>query len=384
LLDTAQQRIVPVTDATTLTQYVCGITPYDAAHLGHAATYVAFDLVQRVARDAGLQVRYVQNVTDVDDPLLERAAATGDDWAELAARETDRFRDDMAALAVLPPDAFVGVVESMDTIVAMIEDLQRAGAAYAVEGDWYFSVQSDPGFGDVAQLAEPAMLALFAERGGDPDRPGKKHPLDSLLWSARREGEPWWDASLGPGRPGWHVECVAIARHGLGIGFDLQGGGSDLVFPHHQMCVSVSRALDGQTFAHHFAHTGMVALGGEKMSKSKGNLEFVSRLRSQGADPRAIRLALMAQHYRADWEWVPRLLDEATARLGRWTQAATAPAGAPAAPLVAMLRRLLADDLDAPAALRAVDEWCAAPSTDVDAPSHVRDAVDALLGVALG
>jgi L-cysteine:1D-myo-inositol 2-amino-2-deoxy-alpha-D-glucopyranoside ligase len=372
-----------VATGDALRLYVCGITPYDAAHLGHAATYVAFDLVQRVALDADLRVEYVQNVTDVDDPLLERATATGDDWRALAARETDRFREDMAALAVLPPDHYLGVVESMDVIIEAIVGLRDAGAAYALDGDWYFMVEADPSFGDVAHLSDDAMTALFAERGGDPARPGKKHPLDSLLWSARREGEPWWESPLGQGRPGWHVECVAIARQGLGVGFDLQGGGSDLVFPHHQMCASVSRALDGSAFAQHFAHTGMVALDGEKMSKSKGNLEFVSRLRTAGADPRAIRLALMDQHYRSDWEWRAERLEAAQARLAQWRVALDRSTAAPSGPLIATLRERLSDDLDAPGALSALDGWCLAPGDDEMAPHEVRSAVDALLGVAL-
>jgi L-cysteine:1D-myo-inositol 2-amino-2-deoxy-alpha-D-glucopyranoside ligase len=383
LFDTALGRLAPITDGQLLRMYVCGITPYDAAHLGHAATYVAFDVAQRAARDAGVRVTYVQNVTDVDDPLLERAAATGDDWQALAERETDRFRQDMAALRVLPPDSYLGVVESIPLIVAMIERLRDGGQAYQVEGDWYFSVTSDAEFGRVAGLDNPEMLALFGERGGDPDRPGKQHPLDCLLWSAQRPGEPSWESSLGAGRPGWHVECVAIAQEGLGSVIDLQGGGSDLVFPHHQMCASIAQVLDGNAFAEHYAHTGMVGLDGEKMSKSKGNLEFVSRLRAQGADPGAIRLALLSHHYRSDWEWTADDLVQATSRLERWRAAAEDTHRAPALPLLAEIRTALADDLDTPSAIAAIDAWCAASGHDGSGPHLFAHTVDALLGIDL-
>lgn len=383
LFDTALASKATITDGARLNMYVCGITPYDAAHLGHAATYVAFDTAQRAARDAGISVTYVQNVTDVDDPLLERAQATGDDWQALAERETDRFRHDMASLRVLPPDAYLGVVESMPLIVAMIERLRDGGQAYQVDGDWYFAVESDPGFGTVAGLTDEQMLALFAERGGDPDREGKKHPLDCLLWLAAREGDPSWDSSLGAGRPGWHVECVAIAQEGLGATIDLQGGGSDLVFPHHQMCASIAQVLDGQPFAHHYVHTGMVALDGEKMSKSKGNLEFVSRLRAHGADPGAIRLALLGHHYRSDWEWTPDELTAATDRLRRWQSAARSSHHGAALTLLGQIRDALADDLNTPLAIAAIDDWCAIAGNDVSAPHLFAHTVDALLGIDL-
>jgi L-cysteine:1D-myo-inositol 2-amino-2-deoxy-alpha-D-glucopyranoside ligase len=383
LFDTALGRPEAITGGARLNMYVCGITPYDAAHLGHAATYVAFDTAQRAARDAGVAVTYVQNITDVDDPLLERANATGDDWRALAERETDRFRQDMAALRVLPPDSYLGVVESLPLIISMIECLRDGGQAYQLDGDWYFAVDSDPDFGSVAGMSTEQMLPLFAERGGDPDRPGKKHPLDCLLWSAHRPGEPSWDASLGAGRPGWHVECVAIAQEGLGPVIDLQGGGSDLVFPHHQMCASIAAVLSDEPFAHHYAHTGMVALDGEKMSKSKGNLEFVSRLRAQGAHPGAIRLALLAHHYRNDWEWTAAELVRAQERLQRWRDAANATHRAPALPLLAEVRAALADDLNTPAAIDAIDAWCDLSGRDVSGPQLFAHLVDALLGIDL-
>ena len=365
--------------------YVCGITPYDATHLGHANTYVTFDLVQRVWRDAGLEVTYVQNVTDVDDPLLERATATGEDWRDLAARETDLFRSDMEALRVLPPTEYVGAVEAIPRIVGLIEELRERGAVYDVDGDWYFSVASDPSFGTVSHLSRQEMAELFAERGGDPDRDGKKDPLDALLWRAARPGEPSWDSPLGPGRPGWHVECSSIALDHLGIGFDLQGGGRDLVFPHHEMSASHgSVARSTWPFACTYVHSGMVGLDGQKMSKSLGNLELVSRLVAGGEDPMAIRLALLSQHYRSDWEWTPALLVEARARLDAWRSAVAMPAGPSADLLLADVRALLAEDLQAPAALDHVDAWASDTSTAVPGAGElVRDLVDALLGVAL-
>jgi L-cysteine:1D-myo-inositol 2-amino-2-deoxy-alpha-D-glucopyranoside ligase len=365
--------------------YVCGITPYDATHIGHAATYVAFDLLNRAWRDAGHNVQYVQNVTDVDDPLFERASATGKDWAQLAQDETELFREDMAALRVLAPENYIGAAESIPLIVELIQQLRERGHVYDVEGDLYFSVHADPRFGEVSGLDEKQMLALFAERGGDPDRPGKKHPLDCLLWKAERAGGPAWDSSLGRGRPGWHVECSAIALHYLGEEFDVQGGGSDLAFPHHEMSASEAQAaFDGLTFARSYVHAGMVGFEGEKMSKSKGNLVFVSKLREDGVDPMAVRLALLGHHYRSDWEWTADDLRRAQARLERWRQALAAASEQHARQLTTVLRECLSNDLDAPAALDAVDAWAAGwHQGDGSGADPVRRLLDARLGIAL-
>ncbi|MFD7107479.1 MULTISPECIES: cysteine--1-D-myo-inosityl 2-amino-2-deoxy-alpha-D-glucopyranoside ligase [Streptomyces] len=387
--DTATGGRVSLDPGPVARIYVCGITPYDATHMGHAATYNAFDLVQRVWLDTKRQVHYVQNVTDVDDPLLERAVATGDDWTALAERETALFREDMTALRMLPPRHYIGAVEAIPGIVPLVERLLDAGAAYELEGDIYFSVASDAHFGAVSGLDAAAMRLLSAERGGDPEREGKKNPLDPMLWMAARDGDPSWDGgSLGRGRPGWHIECVAIALEHLGMGFDVQGGGSDLAFPHHEMGASHAQALTGEyPFAKAYVHAGMVALNGEKMSKSKGNLVFVSTVRRAGTDPAAIRLALLAHHYRADWEWTDSVLTEAEERLARWRAAVSRPDGPPADALLEEIRTALADDLDSPAALAAVDRWAAAQQadggSDEGAPGLVSRAVDALLGVAL-
>ncbi|MFE7613780.1 cysteine--1-D-myo-inosityl 2-amino-2-deoxy-alpha-D-glucopyranoside ligase [Streptomyces celluloflavus] len=387
--DTATGGRVSLDPGPVARIYVCGITPYDATHMGHAATYNAFDLVQRVWLDTKRQVHYVQNVTDVDDPLLERAVATGDDWTALAERETALFREDMTALRMLPPRHYIGAVEAIPGIVPLVERLLDAGAAYELEGDIYFSVASDAHFGAVSGLDAAAMRLLSAERGGDPEREGKKNPLDPMLWMAARDGDPSWDGgSLGRGRPGWHIECVAIALEHLGMGFDVQGGGSDLAFPHHEMGASHAQALTGEyPFAKAYVHAGMVALNGEKMSKSKGNLVFVSTVRRAGTDPAAIRLALLAHHYRADWEWTDSVLTEAEERLARWRAAVSRPDGPPADALLEEIRTALADDLDSPAALAAVDRWAASQQadggSDEGAPGLVSRAVDALLGVAL-
>ena len=389
VFDTATSEIRPTAPGPTALMYVCGITPYDATHMGHAATYVAFDLISRIWRDGGHMVRYVQNVTDIDDPLLERAVARGEDWRAIADRETQLFRDDMVALNVIPPQEYIGAVEAIPSVADHVRVLQESGAVYSVDDDLYFSVHSDPRFGSVAGLSEAEMIEIFAERGGDPDRPGKRHPLDCLVWLAARPGEPAWDTHLGHGRPGWHIECVAIALDYLGMPIDIQGGGSDLAFPHHEMGASEAQVLRGEwPYARSYVHTGMVGWQGHKMSKSRGNLVFVSEVRAAGVDPMAIRLALLAHHYRSDWEWTTDGLSTAIDRLGRWRSAVSAPAGPEAVDLLAHVRSLLSDDIQAPTALAAIDRWVAHQlehgGQDSQAPRLVTDLCDGLLGVRLG
>jgi L-cysteine:1D-myo-inositol 2-amino-2-deoxy-alpha-D-glucopyranoside ligase len=390
LFDTASQSVRETAPDHIARMYVCGITPYDATHLGHAATYLAFDLVQRLWRDAGHQVHYVQNVTDVDDPLLERATQSGENWMSLAEREIQLFREDMTALRVLPPDEYVGAVEAIPEITEAIERLLADGKAYRVDEDIYFPVDAAPGFGSESNYDRATMLELFGERGGDPNRSGKRDPLDSLLWRGKRHGEPYWDTPLGPGRPGWHIECSVIALNRLSMGFDIQGGGSDLIFPHHEHSAAHAEALTGTApFARSYVHAGMIGLDGEKMSKSRGNLVLVSKLRAANVDPMAIRLALLDGHYRVDREWTGGRLPAAEARLARWRAAVALPAAPPAEALLAEVRGALTNDLDTISALGAVDRWSAgaleAPDKDGDtaAPGLVRPLVDALLGVAL-
>lgn len=390
LHDTATGQLVAATPADGgARMYVCGITPYDATHLGHAFTYVIFDMVNRVWRDLGLDVNYTQNVTDIDDPLLERAANTGQDWDELAEEQTELFRSDMTALRIIPPTHYIGAVESIACVIEMIEQLLPSGLVYQVDDpehpDWYFNTAAAPGFGGVSGLDEATMRELFAERGGDPDRPGKRHPLDCLLWRFARPDEPSWTSSLGDGRPGWHIECTAIALKFLGPAFDVQGGGSDLVFPHHEMCAAQAMVASGEPLADAFVHSAMVALDGEKMSKSKGNLELVSRLRQKGAEPMAIRLALLDHHYRTDWDWSPERLTAAEERLDIWRSALGRNAGLSADDTIAAMRAALRTDLDVPTALDAVDTWAAASlairGDDTEAPIQLAQAIDALLGV---
>lgn len=397
VFDTAAGKLMPVGpkngEQGTARMYVCGITPYDAAHLGHAATYISFDLLNRVWRDAGHTVHYVQNVTDIDDPLLERANRDGERWDDLARRETQLFREDMTAVRVLPPDAYIGVVESMPGIVEMVEKLLAGGEAYQLDdgtNDIYFDLSTAENFGYESHLDKPAMVALFAERGGDPDRAHKRRQLDPLVWRGARPGEPSWEAPFGAGRPGWHIECSVIAVAALGMRIDVQGGASDLIFPHHEMSAAHAEvAFSGHPFAKAYVHAGLIALDGEKMSKSKGNLVFTSALREQGIDPAAIRLALLAGHYRQDRPWTPALLDDAHQRLARW-RAATNLATAPDALWVlTTVRQQLADDLNTPAALAAIDEWAGAALADNSgqrnphAPLLVADVADALLGIRL-
>ncbi|MBO0844516.1 MAG: cysteine--1-D-myo-inosityl 2-amino-2-deoxy-alpha-D-glucopyranoside ligase [Nocardioides sp.] len=389
--DTSTGRLVEVSPDGPARLYVCGITPYDATHMGHAATFVGFDLLIRAWRNAGHEVVYVQNVTDVDDPLFERAAKIGIDWRDLAERETELLRRDMAALRIIPPDHFPGAAESLDLIVDLIERLQAAGALYQVDDDLYFSVATDPTFGDESRWSRDRMLEVYADRGGDPDRPGKKDPLDCLVWRGERPGEPAVDTRIGRGRPGWHVECTAMALDLLGERFDVQGGGSDLVFPHHEMCASEAQVLTGARFARAYVHAGMVGYDGEKMSKSKGNLVFVSALLRSDIDPMAIRLTLLRHHYRSDWEWTDDLLWESVDQLARWRRALAVGAGAPAGPVVDTVLAALANDLDAPAAIAAVDAWVdatlgttdLADTTDPEAGATVLTLLDAALGLAL-
>lgn len=408
LFDTIAGGLVTLDAAGEQSMYVCGITPYDATHMGHAASYVAFDLLNRAWRDGRQQVAYVQNVTDVDDPLLERATETGVDWRELAASQIELFRTDMEALNVLAPDHYVGAVESMPMIVPAIERLLHESLAYRVagtdgepDGDVYYDVEAAGKHADdadawtlgaVSGLSDADMLELFAERGGDPGRAGKRQALDPLLWRVAREGEPHWPGGeLGDGRPGWHIECTVIAQKYLPAPFTVQGGGSDLVFPHHEMGAGHAYSLAGVPLARHFAHAGMVGLDGEKMSKSKGNLVLVSRLRAAGEDPAAIRLAILAHHYRDDWSWTDAGFTEAKDRLATWRSALDAARQGTAAALINAMRTELSNDLFAPGALAAVDEWAEGALADPDGEATassidaalVSDAVNALLGVEL-
>jgi L-cysteine:1D-myo-inositol 2-amino-2-deoxy-alpha-D-glucopyranoside ligase len=406
LYDTSDRQVRPLAPGSTATMYVCGITPYDATHLGHAATYLAFDLVHRLWLDLGHDVHYVQNVTDVDDPLFERAARDGIDWRDLADREVALFREDMAALRVLPPREYVGATEAIAEIVEIVEKMLASGAAYVVGPevdeypDVYYRADATPQFGYESGYDRETMLRLFEQRGGDPHRPGKTDELDALLWRggggggggggrrAARPGEPSWPSPFGAGRPGWHVECAAIALSRIGSGIDIQGGGSDLIFPHHEFTAAHAECVRSERrFARHYVHAGMIGWEGHKMSKSRGNLVLVSALRAEGVEPAAVRLGLLAGHYRADRSWSQEVLDEATTRLARWRAATALPAGPDASDAIARLRQYLADDLDTPKAIAALDGWATDAleygGHDAAAPRSIATAIDALLGVDL-
>lgn len=384
LYDTADQRVKEVDTTPDVNGevglYVCGITPYDSTHLGHAATYLTFDLVQRQLIANGHAVHYVQNITDVDDPLFERAARDGVDWRELGTSQINLFRSDMEILSVIPPRDYIGAMESVDEVIAMVQRLLDAGAAYELDhGDIYASIEATEQFGYESNLDRATMKQFFAERGGDPEREGKRDPLDALIWRGHREGEPAWESPFGPGRPGWHVECSAIATNRLGAHFAVQGGGSDLAFPHHEFSAAhAEAALDVGRMAGHYVHAGMIALDGVKMSKSLGNLVFVHKLSEQGHDPSAIRLAIFAGHYRTDRDFSDAILDEAEARLARWRgQLQSGASEAEAIAVVDELRALLANDLDTPRALTLID------GVTGDHDRIIATALDGLLGVRI-
>lgn len=346
--------------------YVCGITPYDATHLGHAATYLTFDLINRFVQLGKGKVEFVENITDIDEPLLERAERDQTDWQSLAQRETDLFAADMTALRILAPDWFVPATQAMALVDQAITRMQERGYVYELDGDLYFRTES---FLQNLPYSLEECLTIFSERGGDPQRPGKENALDPVLWIANRPGEPGWSSSHGFGRPGWHIECAVISlRYLTGENFiegdssrdsliDIQGGGSDLIFPHHFMSAIQVEAITGQRFSRGYVHTGMIALEGEKMSKSKGNLVFVSKLLEEGVDPVAIRLALLRGHYSEDREWSGAVLQQALSDLSRIRAALSRNEVAPTEGVVAAIVESLADNLDTPSAFAALFKW---------------------------
>ena len=403
LFDTATQQKQRVSvENNHATMYVCGITPYDATHLGHANTYVTFDLLYRYWIAAGYRVTYTQNVTDVDDPLFERAKELGIDYQELGQDQTDLFRSDMQHLNVLAPSHYLGVAETVDWIRTLVRQMVDIGVTYTVpgddhnpDGDMYFSIEAaqeltDWRLGSIGAHSQEEMLEFFPERGGDPERPGKRNPLDPLIWSARREGEPYWhDDVLGAGRPGWHVECSAIAHNTLPAPFTVQGGGSDLRFPHHEFSAAHATSVTQHPMSELYVHSGMVGLDGVKMSKSLGNLELVSNLVTRGESPVAIRALLLDHHYRSDWSYTDEALAAATQRVATWCDALAYEQVGDAETLTAEIFAALSDDLNAPAALDAIDRWAKTSSEHAKPRATGLPAVnavvvlDALLGIKL-
>jgi L-cysteine:1D-myo-inositol 2-amino-2-deoxy-alpha-D-glucopyranoside ligase len=371
LYDSARRGIYSLDAGPVVTLYSCGITPYDSAHLGHAYVYLTFDVLQRRLRDAGHETRCVRNVTDVDDDLLRKARELGVNYLDLAAQEMAKFECDMHSINLLPCYAEPRATGAIPEILTLIGGLFDRGVAYQVDGWVYFEVARAPRFGEVSHESRDSMLELAAIHGGHPDDPRKRDPLDFVLWQPSLEDEPAWESRWGPGRPGWHVECSALAMRELGETLDVHGGGRDLAFPHHECEAAQSEAVTGVTFAKHWLHVGLVGLDGTKMSKSLGNLVFISDL-VERAEPAAVRLALLDQHYRKDWEWHDEQLRQAQSRLATWRSTLTC---GRASPVLEDVRAALDDDLNCPGAIRAVDDAAQAGCSVASAA--------ALLGVTL-
>lgn len=368
LYDTARQAVVPFEPGELVLMYTCGITPYDATHLGHAATFINYDVLQRRLIDMGHTVKCVRNVTDVDDPLFAKARELGVHYLDLAAGEEARFERDMVALNALPVSSSPRASSAIPDIRGFIGMVLDRGYAYEAGGSVYFDVSKFPSFGTVSHYTEEQMLDYARDRGGNIGDPHKRHPLDFVLWHPSLPDEPSWDTMWGPGRPGWHIECSALALRELGTTIDLHGGGTDLIFPHHECERAQSEAATGEQFVKHWMHVAMVFMDGHKMSKSLGNLVFIDKLRTEW-DPRAIRLAIIEHHYRREWEWDDALMPRNAARLQAWSTT-SGESG-----VVDEVRAALDDDLDTPSALAAMDAAAAAGL-------GVHDAA-ALLGVQL-
>ncbi|HEX6311875.1 MAG TPA: cysteine--tRNA ligase [Acidimicrobiia bacterium] len=384
LFDTARRALVPFEPPPAVRMYVCGITPYDSTHLGHAATYLAYDLLIRRLEELGHEVRMVRNVTDVDDSILPKARELGVNYLELADAELARFQADMDALGMRPPVAEPRATQAIDGMIDMVARLLDSGHAYLTHGTAYFDVSTFPRFGELSHYSHEHMVNLARARGGKPDDPHRRDPLDFILWQPSLADEPAWRAPFGVGRPGWHVECSVMSMAALGNTLDLHGGGTDLIFPHHECEIAQSESVTGEPFCRHWMHSAMVSYEGEKMSKSLGNLVFVSDL-LKTYDSRAIRLALMRHHYRAGFEWYDTDLEESTALLHRLLAAAERPDGADPRPFAERARAALDDDLDAPRALEAVDDLASATlsgGSDASAPVVLRE-LGALLGLDL-
>ncbi len=347
LYDRASDELRDVELRPKMGVYVCGITPYDSAHLGHAFTYTHFDVLVRYLRHLGAEVVHVQNVTDVDDDILRVARERGVDYRELAAGETQRFEALMRAIGVAAPTHSPRATEFVPQMVEEVRGILDSGHAYERDGTVYFSVASKPGYGRLSGYERETMLKLAEERGGHPEDPRKDDPLDFVLWQRSEPGEPWWESPWGRGRPGWHIECSTMARRLLGQPVDVHGGGSDLVYPHHESEIAQAESLPGgRPFVLRWVHTGEVHQGDEKMSKSLGNMTFVDDLLRE-FEPDAVRRFLLRRHYRQDWDFDHEQLEAEVAgsmyREMSWAEEVE--------PTREAFLRALDDDLDTPKAL---------------------------------
>jgi L-cysteine:1D-myo-inositol 2-amino-2-deoxy-alpha-D-glucopyranoside ligase len=389
ILNDSKQGLVQVRNSRFFSMYVCGITPYDATHLGHAATYIAFDLINRYLKLEHTSVHFVENITDIDDPLFERASRDSIDWKTLAQSQISLFTEDMCALKILPPDDFVRVTDSINLVIEFIKMLQRKGYVYEISGDLYFA--SSVFLSDLP-IPQVEAVEIFAQRGGDPTREGKAHPLDPILWIKNKDQEPGWESPFGFGRPGWHVECTAIAldyldRNEEDYVIDLQGGGNDLLFPHHFMSAQLIKAATGRDFAKFYIHTGLVGYEGEKMSKSKGNLEFVSRLIKQGVDPVVIRWALIRNHYQSYREWNVGLLQNSVSEVDLIRKALAKSEVSPVDELIEEIISALSNNLQTQVVTDLIIAWARNSLAGDDATSFKNDsgklsrALDSLLGL---
>ncbi|SHE69873.1 cysteinyl-tRNA synthetase [Ferrithrix thermotolerans DSM 19514] len=349
IFDTKAREKVPLEVGETVRIYTCGITPYDAAHVGHAAVYLTFDILQRRLIDMGVRALCVRNVTDVDDDILRKARELDCNYLDLAASEMAKFDANMAALGVLACYSEPRATSAIPEILSLISDLFEKGHAYEVGGWVYFDVTTFADFGGLSHYHYEEMITLSAERGADPDDPRKRNPLDFVLWQPSAPGEPSWESRYGAGRPGWHIECSALAMRELGETIDIHGGGSDLIFPHHECEIAQSESATGKTFSRYWMHVGMVNLDGIKMSKSLGNLVFVGDLLKRHS-PGAVRLAIASNHYKSSWDFSEGLVEIEEERLARWKRAG---AGSGALDEV---RAHLDDDLDVKGAVSAIDE----------------------------
>ena len=392
LFDSVDKKIRPVVTKSTANMYVCGITPYNATHLGHAVTYLTFDLIHRILMDSGHKVNYVQNVTNIDEPLFNYAKYSNLNWLDLSNREISLFHKDMVSLSVLPPSNYISITESIDSIINLIKKMLQNGSAYALGNanhkDIYYCLNNVSDSKYMFGYDYSSMIEAFIKNGGDPNRNGKVNNLDTILWRSSRPGEPSWPSPFGAGIPCWHIECSAIVLDKFKFGIDIQGGGRDLIFPHHEFSAAYAKTVNiGRKFANHYVHNGLIYYNGYKMSKSRGNIILISQLLNSGLDPAALRLAVLSEHYRKDRSWNNLVIERANARLKLWRHATSLSTELETTNLIKNLRQYLAYDLDTPRVLTLVDTWCIdalnCSGYSSNASRQLINALDVLLGIKL-